>query len=107
MQHTISGTCTFVSKPLSSPICIASISSIMQANPFLSLAVVQLPPNARILPSSWCPDKDLLLVITRQRSKDRISLYRMQGTKVWEVEFDADTPDELEIVDIAWSPDCE
>ena len=79
----------------------------MQANPFLSLAVVPLPPNARILPSSWCPDKDLLVVITRPRTKDRISLYKMQGTKVWEVEFDADSPDELQIVDVAWSPDCE
>ena len=48
-----------------------------------------------------------MVVITRPRTKDRISLYKMQGTKVWEVEFDADSPDELQIVDVAWSPDCE
>ncbi|KZT74640.1 hypothetical protein DAEQUDRAFT_311 [Daedalea quercina L-15889] len=80
----------------------------MQANPFLSLAVVQLPSHARLLPSSWCPDKDLLAIVTRPRGKDRLSLYKMQGSKVWEVNFDVDgsTGDE-EVVDIAWSPDCQ
>ncbi|CCM01973.1 uncharacterized protein FIBRA_04046 [Fibroporia radiculosa] len=78
----------------------------MSSNPFIPLATIQLPSPARLLPSSWCPDKDLLVVITQLGGKDRLSLWKMQGSKKWEVGFDSDiTTATDEIVGIAWSPD--
>ena len=72
----------------------------MQTNAFASLAVLQLTSPSRLLPSSCCPDKDLLIIISRLGGQDRISLWNStQGTKTWEVDIGA------AVVDIAWSPD--
>lgn len=78
----------------------------MEGSAFLSLATIQLPLPARLLPSSWCPDKDLLVIVTRLGGKDRLSLWKMQGSKIWEVGFDSDsTSSGDDIVSINWSPD--
>lgn len=79
--------------------------AIVMASTIVSLARLQLPFASRLLPSSWCPDKDLLVVIPRVGSKDRLSLWNMQGSKKWEVEVDSDNTAKNTIVDIAWSPD--
>lgn len=80
----------------------------MEENAFSSLALVHLPTPARVLRSSWCPDKDLLVVVTRLGGKDRVSLWKMHGAKKWEVGFDANsTASSDEVVDICWSPDSE
>lgn len=80
----------------------------MEENAFSSLALVHLPTPARVLRSSWCPDKDLLVVVTRLGGKDRVSLWKMHGAKKWEVGFDANsTASSDEVVDICWSPDTQ
>ncbi|KAH9946631.1 anaphase-promoting complex, cyclosome, subunit 4-domain-containing protein [Amylocystis lapponica] len=79
----------------------------MQPNPFVSLAIVQLPSPVRVLRSSWCPDKDLLVIITRLGGKDRLSLWKMQGAKKWEVDLDPDGPNKNEVVAMTWSPDAQ
>ncbi|KAI0051696.1 hypothetical protein FA95DRAFT_1534014 [Auriscalpium vulgare] len=72
---------------------------------FTSLATLQLPPHSRLLPSACCPDKDLVVVITRTGGKDRMSLWKMQGSKKWDVDVDSGAAQDEEIVDLAWSPD--
>ena len=70
---------------------------------FASIANLRLPTAARLLPTSWCPDKDLLAVILRSNNRDKLSLWKMQGAKKWEISFDGYDPISEEIVDLAWS----
>lgn len=77
---------------------------------FASIANTFFPTEARVLPSSWCPDKDLLALITNVAGKDRLSLWKMQGSKIWEVDVHPDATEgstESRIVDISWSPDSQ
>ncbi|KAI0078893.1 hypothetical protein K474DRAFT_1659827 [Panus rudis PR-1116 ss-1] len=74
-------------------------------NAFASVSNVRLPGRARLLPSSWCPDKDILALITHSGGRDKLSLWKMQGAKKWEVDIESDQAGPLRIVDIAWSPD--
>lgn len=74
---------------------------------FASLASLRLPVSSRILRSSWCPDKDLLVIITRPGGREKLSLWKMQGSKKWEVDFERDTLGSESVIDIAWSPDGE
>ncbi|KAJ3575641.1 hypothetical protein NP233_g977 [Leucocoprinus birnbaumii] len=77
----------------------------MSTTAFNTLANFQIPTPCRILPSSCCLDKDLVILISRLGSLDRISLWNTtQGTKIWEVEVGEDM-DSTYIVDLAWSPD--
>ncbi|KAJ3750355.1 anaphase-promoting complex, cyclosome, subunit 4-domain-containing protein [Lentinula detonsa] len=74
----------------------------MNSNDFASLATVQLSSPSRLLVSACCPDKDLLVIITRLGGHDRMSLWKMQGSKTWEVDVSTNSE---RIVGIAWSPD--
>lgn len=87
---------------------------------FSSLANVSLASHARLLSSAWCPDKDLVVLVVRVAGKDRLSLWKMQGNKIWEVDVDHEPPSdasssssssatsaETSIVDVAWSPDSQ
>ncbi|KIK71029.1 hypothetical protein GYMLUDRAFT_150173 [Collybiopsis luxurians FD-317 M1] len=74
----------------------------MESNDFTQLAAIHLPASSRLLASACCPDKDLFVLITRIGSYDRMSLWKLQGSKIWEV--DASTEGDR-IVGIAWSPD--
>ena len=77
----------------------------METNGFASLAVLQLPSACRLLSSACCPDKDLVILISRLGGKDRMSLWKMQGAKKWEVDVGSDANSSEEIVGLAWSPD--
>jgi anaphase-promoting complex subunit 4 len=77
-----------------------------QPNSFASLASLLLPTPARLFATACCPDKDLvaLVVSTKNNSnKDKLSLWKLQGSKVWEVDV---TPIDAssKIVGLAWSP---
>lgn len=74
-------------------------------NAFASIANLRLPTTARLLPTSWCPDKDLLAVILRTNNRDKLSLWKMQGAKKWEIGFDGYDPVSEEIVDFTWGTD--
>lgn len=74
-------------------------------NPFVSLAKLQLPISSRLLSSACCPDKDLVIIIFPQNGKDHVSLWKMQGSKKWEVDVRSDSVRNETIVDLAWSPD--
>ncbi|KAH8102650.1 anaphase-promoting complex, cyclosome, subunit 4-domain-containing protein [Cristinia sonorae] len=77
----------------------------MNGNAFSPIANLHLPSTSRIFRSSWCPDKDLLLIASRSPSGDKLSLWKMQGSKKWEFEFDKASTSTTGIVDVAWSPD--
>lgn len=77
----------------------------METNAFASLAVLQLPSASRLLASACCPDKDLVVLISRLGGQDRMSLWKMQGPKTWEVDVAADKSSSEQIAGLAWSPD--
>ncbi|KAJ7706158.1 anaphase-promoting complex, cyclosome, subunit 4-domain-containing protein [Mycena rosella] len=72
---------------------------------FASLAAVHLPSICRLLASACCPDKDLLVLVSRLGGRDRMSLWKMQGSKTWEVDVGTDDKSSEQIVGLAWSPD--
>ena len=74
------------------------------ASPFATLGLLNVPASSRLLPSACCPDKDLVVTIARLGGKDRLSLWKMQGSKKWEVDVDTGA-DHEEVIDLAWSPD--
>lgn len=76
----------------------------MQSN-FSSLATVHLPSACRLLISACCPDKDLVILVSRLGGRDRMSLWKMQGTKAWEVDVGTDSKSSEQVVGLAWSPD--
>lgn len=71
------------------------------------VATIQLPSTSRVLHSSWCPDKDLLVVISRVAHQEKMTLYKMQGSKKWEVVIQPTNVGKVqtEVVGVAWSPD--
>ncbi|KAI0033161.1 anaphase-promoting complex, cyclosome, subunit 4-domain-containing protein [Vararia minispora EC-137] len=79
----------------------------MEHSGISSLSRLQLPPSSRLHYSSCCPDKDLIVVFSRLGGKDRMSLWKMQGSKKWEVDLDVGSTAKEEVVDLAWSPDCQ
>jgi anaphase-promoting complex subunit 4 len=83
-----------------------SMATVTDLDAFSSLANIQLPTPSRLVASSCCPDKDLVVFIQRLGSKDRLSLWKMQGSKKWEVTVENESDGQSEeIADIAWSPD--
>ncbi|KAJ3754331.1 anaphase-promoting complex, cyclosome, subunit 4-domain-containing protein [Lentinula raphanica] len=71
----------------------------MDSNDFASLAAVTLQAPSRLLVSACCPDKDLLVLVTRLGTHDRMSLWKIQGVKTWEIDVSVDSE---RIVGIAW-----
>lgn len=72
-----------------------------------SLAAIRVPPSSRLLSNSCCPDKDLVVVFSTLGGKDRMSLWKMQGSKKWDVDIDLGLSVDEMVVDMTWSPDCE
>ncbi|CDO71553.1 hypothetical protein BN946_scf184911.g23 [Trametes cinnabarina] len=70
------------------------------------VATISLPNPARILRTSWCPDKDLLVIVSRFAHQEKLSLWKMSGSKKWEIDLPGNQDYHVDrIVDIAWSPD--
>lgn len=79
----------------------------MDMNAYASIAVLQLPTQSRLLKSACCPDKDLVVLLSRLGGKDKLSLWKMQGSKKWEIDVSVSETDTEDIVGLAWSPDGE
>lgn len=71
---------------------------------FATLSSLRFPLPCRLVYTACCPDKDLVALVSRLGGKDRLSLWKLQGSKKWEV--DVAPPDALSdaIVDLVWSP---
>ncbi|KAF4623938.1 hypothetical protein D9613_001828 [Agrocybe pediades] len=77
----------------------------METNAFASLATSRLPSPARLTRNSCCPEKDLVLLISRLAGTDRLSLWSSsRGSRIWETE-NGNTNGSSHITGIAWSPD--
>ncbi|KAG1750010.1 anaphase-promoting complex, cyclosome, subunit 4-domain-containing protein [Suillus paluster] len=76
----------------------------MEHNAFASLAVLRLSFPCRLLPSACCPDKDLVVLVSRLGGRDRLTLWKMQGTKKWDVEVGRDESSVESVSALAWSP---
>lgn len=84
------------------------IAQVMDvSSSFSALGVLQTPPSTRLLVSACCPDKDLIVLISRLGGRDRLGLWNYtHGSKIWEVDVGVgDESTVIDIVDIAWSPD--
>jgi anaphase-promoting complex subunit 4 len=78
----------------------------MDQNAFATLADVILPGPSVLFGSACCPDKDLVALVTRHGSQDKLSLWKIQGSQVWEVDVlgrDGQTHDT--VTNLCWSPD--
>ena len=76
----------------------------MESNAFAPIAILQLPSSCRLLASACSPDKDLVVLISRLGGKDRMALWKLQGSKKWEVDVGCDENNTEAIVGLAWSP---
>ena len=72
-----------------------------------SLATVRLQAKSRLFLTACCPDKDLVVLISRAGSSDKMSLWKMQGAKKWEVDLSKGTGAPDEVTAVNWSPDGE
>lgn len=65
-----------------------------------SLLVAGLPNESRLLPSACCPDKDLVILLSRSADADVVSLWTIQGAKKWEIRLSSgDT-----VTALTWAP---
>jgi anaphase-promoting complex subunit 4 len=76
----------------------------METNAFSQISALYLPSVSRLLLPACSPDKDLVALISRLGGKDRLSLWKMQRSKKWEVDVGTDQNRSEEIVALAWSP---
>ncbi|KIY52751.1 hypothetical protein FISHEDRAFT_55726 [Fistulina hepatica ATCC 64428] len=79
--------------------------AIMGADAFVTLAKIAFPSPYRLLPEACCPDKDLVVLISRLGGQDKMSLWKIQGAKKWEVDVGISAILSQKIVGIAWGPD--
>ncbi|KIJ68430.1 hypothetical protein HYDPIDRAFT_106626 [Hydnomerulius pinastri MD-312] len=75
----------------------------METNAFATLATLQLPSPCRLLSSACCPDKDLVVLISRLGGHDKMSLWKMQGSRKWEIDIGSDDASTT-VTGLAWSP---
>jgi hypothetical protein len=76
----------------------------MEHDAFASLAVLQLSSPCRLLPLACCPDKDLVVLVSRLGGRDRLTLWKMQGTKKWDIDVECDESSTESVSALAWSP---
>ena len=79
----------------------------MESNAFASLATLRLPAPCRLLSSACCPDKDLIVLISRLGGHDKLSLWKLQGSKKWEVDVGEDGDALATVAALVWSPSGE
>ena len=83
---------------------LALTSMSLDLESFARLAELNLPQGSKIFSASWCPVMDLFLVAVPLSNRERLTLWRMSGNKVWDVEVGrGDAPREA-ILNVAWSP---
>ncbi|KIK94368.1 hypothetical protein PAXRUDRAFT_828088 [Paxillus rubicundulus Ve08.2h10] len=75
----------------------------MESSAFATLATLQLPSPCRLLSSACCPDKDLVVLISRLGGHDRMSLWKLQGSRKWEIDIGTDDASAT-VTSLAWSP---
>lgn len=84
-------------------------SAIEDSTVISSLANVRLQVKSRLLKNACCPDKDLVVLVSRTGDEEKLSLWKLQGSKKWEIDMDyGELNGETingEINALNWSPD--
>lgn len=79
----------------------------MESKAFASLATLRFPSPCRLLSSACCPDKDLIVLVSRLGGHDKLSLWKLQGSKKWEVDVGEDDDASPRVAALVWSPSGE
>lgn len=83
-------------------------STIADTTAIVSLAHVRLQVKSRLLRTACCPDKDLVVLVSDVGSECKMSLWKMQGSKRWEVSLgncEGTGNERSEVSALSWSPD--
>ncbi|KZT54382.1 hypothetical protein CALCODRAFT_485585 [Calocera cornea HHB12733] len=68
---------------------------------FTSLSSFSLSSASRLTRNSFCPTKDLLVLVSEHEGVDRVSLWKATGARVWDLSLGKQD----RFVELAWSPD--
>ncbi|KAG9055773.1 hypothetical protein FS842_001229 [Serendipita sp. 407] len=74
---------------------------------FTPLGAFTVSADARLVPGACNPEKDLVLLIHHTDPRSTISLWKLQGTKRWEIDAVANFDQTGWLRQVAWSPDGE
>jgi anaphase-promoting complex subunit 4 len=66
---------------------------------------LHLTTPSRLPENACCPNKDLVLLITGDDSREKLIMLNMEGSKKWETEASEVNADHHRIMGVAWSPD--
>jgi anaphase-promoting complex subunit 4 len=72
---------------------------------FTLLGSFTVPTQTRLVVGACNPEKDLVLLIHCAEPRDTLSLWKLQGTKRWEIDVVANFEQNGALRQIAWSPD--
>lgn len=72
---------------------------------FVLLGEFIVPPKTFLVQGACNPEKDLVLLIHRSDSRDTLSLWKLQGSKRWEVDVVGNFNTTSSLRDVSWSPD--
>lgn len=72
---------------------------------FSQLGQFYVAPGSRIPPGACNSEKDLVILVQRGEPRDTISLWRLQGTKRWEIDVIANHDTAGRVRSVTWSPD--
>lgn len=72
---------------------------------FSHLGQFYVAPGSRIPPGACNSEKDLIILVQRSESRDILSLWRLQGTKRWEIDVIANHDTAGRVRGVTWSPE--
>ena len=79
--------------------------SYLGGTSFSQLGQFYVAPGSRIPPGACNSEKDLVILVQRGESRDTISLWRLQGTKRWEIDVIANHHMAGRVRSVTWSPE--
>jgi len=71
---------------------------------FEVFSTITLAHPSTLFRAACCPDKDLFVVVSRSGGGDRVSLWKMQGSKRWEVDANKGVSPDERVVSLVWDP---
>ena len=72
---------------------------------FALLGEFVVPPKTLLVQGACNPEKDLVLLIHRTDARDTLSLWKLQGSKRWEVDVVGNFTTSSSLRHVSWSPD--
>jgi anaphase-promoting complex subunit 4 len=72
---------------------------------FVLLGEFAVPPKTYLSQGACNPEKDLVLLIHCSESRDTLSLWKLQGSKRWEIDVVGNFDVNGSLRHISWSPD--